>query len=61
VQPFDVSDTARALHEALSIAGRERSDRSERLRARASAHPPAEWLSELLARAQTPGGSVTAS
>ncbi|MGC9960455.1 MAG: trehalose-6-phosphate synthase [Acidimicrobiales bacterium] len=55
IQPFDVSDTARALHDALSIAGRDRSERSSRLRALASAHPPAEWLKELLSHARVPG------
>ncbi|HXY44660.1 MAG TPA: trehalose-6-phosphate synthase [Acidimicrobiales bacterium] len=54
VQPFDVSQTARAIHEALSIEGPARSERALRLRRLAVAHPPAEWLQRLLSKARVP-------
>ncbi len=54
MHPFDISDTAEALHCALSIAGPERDARAGRLRALAAAHPPAEWLGTVLARAKQP-------
>jgi trehalose 6-phosphate synthase len=55
VHPFDVSETSAALHEALSLGGTARAERSARLRALATAHPPAEWLQTLLAHARVPG------
>ena len=44
VNPFDVSATARALHEALLQTEQERRARTDRLAAAATALPPAAWL-----------------
>jgi trehalose 6-phosphate synthase len=48
VNPYDVTGTARALHEALSMAGAERAERTKRLAAAATALPPARWFVEQL-------------
>jgi len=48
VNPYDVSQTAEALHAALSMPGDERRARSTRMAARATALPPAAWLAEQL-------------
>lgn len=61
VQAFDVSETARALHEALALSGTARHDRSGRLRALALAHPPAEWLQSVLSHARAPGAGLGAA
>ncbi|MFG2294063.1 trehalose-6-phosphate synthase [Streptomyces sp. NPDC048603] len=44
VNPYDVSDTAEALHEALSMPAGERAERTKRLAAAATALPPAAWF-----------------
>ncbi|MFD9301644.1 trehalose-6-phosphate synthase [Streptomyces sp. NPDC060048] len=44
VNPFDVTQTAQALHTALSMPSAERADRTKRLAAAATALPPAQWL-----------------
>ncbi|MFF4606882.1 trehalose-6-phosphate synthase [Streptomyces sp. NPDC001339] len=44
VNPYDVSGTAEALHEALSMDAAERAERTERLAAAATALPPAQWF-----------------
>ena len=46
VNPFDISGTADALHEALRMSDDERRGRTARLAERASALPPAKWLAE---------------
>ena len=48
VNPYDVSQTAEALHAALSMPADERRARSARMAARATALPPAAWLAEQL-------------
>lgn len=48
VNPYDVVGTARALHEALSMSGGERAERTKRLAAAATALPPAQWFLEQL-------------
>ena len=48
VNPYDVSQTAEALHAALSMPHAERAERSARMAARATALPPAAWLAEQL-------------
>jgi trehalose 6-phosphate synthase len=48
VNPFDVSETAAALHHALSMPGAERQRRSAALAARAQDRSPARWLAEQL-------------
>ncbi|MFD3661916.1 trehalose-6-phosphate synthase [Streptomyces sp. NPDC058659] len=44
VNPFDVSETAEALHTALSMPAAERAARSERLATAATALPPQQWF-----------------
>jgi trehalose 6-phosphate synthase len=48
VNPYDVSGTARALHEALMMPAAERRSRSARLAAAATALPPRDWLAAQL-------------
>jgi trehalose 6-phosphate synthase len=49
INPFDVSHTAAALHEALVMSPDERAARCTRLAAAAAAHPPRRWLADQLA------------
>jgi trehalose 6-phosphate synthase len=49
VNPFDVSQTADAMHAALSLNDRDRSERNRRLAAAATALPPRAWLDVQLA------------
>ncbi|MFG2574684.1 trehalose-6-phosphate synthase [Streptomyces sp. NPDC048481] len=48
VNPYDVLETARALHEGLTMDPRERAERSARLAAAATALPPARWFLDQL-------------
>ncbi|WP_149181890.1 trehalose-6-phosphate synthase [Streptomyces sp. TRM49041] len=48
VNPFDITGTARALHEALSMPPTERAERTKRLAAAATALPPQRWFVEQL-------------
>jgi trehalose 6-phosphate synthase len=48
VNPYDVTQTAEALHEALSMPAQERRERAGRLVAAATALPPAEWFTAQL-------------
>ncbi|MGW7497815.1 alpha,alpha-trehalose-phosphate synthase (UDP-forming) [Streptomyces luteogriseus] len=48
VNPYDVTGTATALHEALSMGPEERAERAERLSAAATALPPAQWFVDQL-------------
>ncbi|WP_328481194.1 trehalose-6-phosphate synthase [Streptomyces sp. NBC_00377] len=48
VNPYDVLETARALHEGLSMKPEERAERTKRLAAAATALPPAQWFLEQL-------------
>ncbi|MEN3585496.1 trehalose-6-phosphate synthase [Streptomyces sp. ZYX-F-203] len=48
VNPYDVVDTARALHEALGMPAAERAERTGRLAAAATALPPDRWFLEQL-------------
>jgi trehalose 6-phosphate synthase len=48
VNPYDIGGTANALHEALTLPGKERAERSERLAAAATALPPAQWFLDQL-------------
>ncbi len=54
VNPFDVAQTAEALHEALSTPADVRAARSARLAAAATALPPAAWLEAQLAALPAP-------
>ncbi|MEU6295920.1 alpha,alpha-trehalose-phosphate synthase (UDP-forming) [Streptomyces erythrochromogenes] len=49
VNPYDVSQTAQALHAALAMPVAERAERTERLAAAATALPPAQWFKAQLA------------
>jgi trehalose 6-phosphate synthase len=49
VNPFDISGTAAALHEALIMPAEERARRCRSLAAAASAFPPAAWLASQVA------------
>lgn len=49
VNPYDVSGTADALHEALTMPADERRKRADRLVAASTALPPADWFAEQLA------------
>jgi trehalose 6-phosphate synthase len=44
VNPFDVGETAEALHSALSMPADERARRAKGLREVATANPPVEWV-----------------
>lgn len=44
VNPFDVGDTAGALHRALAMPAAERAERAERMRRAAVRQPPAAWF-----------------
>jgi trehalose 6-phosphate synthase len=52
VNPFDIAETADALHEALSMDDGERRLRHERLHAVVAARTPRDWLREQLDAAQ---------
>ncbi len=52
VQPFDVRQTADALHRALAMAPAERAERAAGLRAAARARTAEAWLEELVSRAR---------
>jgi trehalose 6-phosphate synthase len=49
VNPYDISETAAALHEALAMPDAERRRRTQALAATAAASPPARWLGAQLA------------
>jgi trehalose 6-phosphate synthase len=48
INPFDVSQTAEALHQALLMPRDERAESCERLAAAATALPPQRWLADQL-------------
>ncbi|OIJ69811.1 trehalose-6-phosphate synthase [Streptomyces mangrovisoli] len=48
VNPYDVVQTAEALHEALTMPAGERAERVKRLAAAATALPPAQWFLDQL-------------
>jgi trehalose 6-phosphate synthase len=49
VNPYDITETAEALHQALAMSDAERRRRSAALAATAAADPPARWLGGQLA------------
>ena len=55
VNPYDVSGTAKALHEALIMTDSERKRRAASLARAAAAHPPAQWFADQLAALDQPG------
>jgi len=48
VNPYDVTETAEALHAALSMPAAERQERWKRLLSAATALPPADWFRQQL-------------
>ena len=48
VNPYDIVETANALHEALTMSPGERAERTKRLAAAATALPPAQWFLDQL-------------
>ncbi|MFC8435676.1 trehalose-6-phosphate synthase [Streptomyces sp. NPDC057253] len=48
VNPYDVEQTAAALHEALTLPAHDRAERAKRLAAAATALPPAQWFLDQL-------------
>jgi trehalose 6-phosphate synthase len=52
VHPWDIRQSAHALHRALSMAPAERSSRAARLRELAVAHTPHSWLEALVSHAR---------
>ncbi|MFH9070816.1 alpha,alpha-trehalose-phosphate synthase (UDP-forming) [Streptomyces alboflavus] len=54
VNPYDVSATAGALHEALLMPPAERAERTKRLAAAATALPPTQWFLDQLQALTTP-------
>jgi trehalose 6-phosphate synthase len=56
VNPFDVSGTARALHEALIMTYEQRQRRAAALARAASALPPAQWFADQLTALEEPAG-----
>jgi trehalose 6-phosphate synthase len=53
VHPFDILQTAQAMHTALSLTPPERTDRAARLRELVAARTAADWLDDLLAQSRT--------
>jgi trehalose 6-phosphate synthase len=49
INPYDVSETAAALHQALAMPAEERRRRGDAVAATAAARPPARWLGDQLA------------
>lgn len=49
INPYDITETAAALHQALGMAPGERAERATSLRARVAAHTPRQWLDDQLA------------
>ena len=54
VNPYDVTETAEALHRALSMPADERAERTKRLAAAATAVPPRRWFLDQLEALRTP-------
>jgi trehalose 6-phosphate synthase len=59
INPFDVSGTAAALHEALIMSDAERIRRCRSLAAAASAVPPTTWFASQLAALDEPAAPVS--
>jgi len=53
INPYDISETAAALHQALARPDAGRQRRSAALAAAAAAAPPARWLEDQIAALQT--------
>jgi trehalose 6-phosphate synthase len=55
VNPYDVTGTARAMHEALTMTDSERTRRAAALAQAAAALPPKQWFADQLAALGRPG------
>jgi trehalose 6-phosphate synthase len=51
VHPYDVSQTADTLHQALTMGAAERASRAATIRARSEQRTPADWLADLIVQA----------
>ena len=63
VNPYDIRQTADALHAGLSMPGDERAERTQQMVAAATALPPAAWFAEQLSAlrgAPTPAAEIRA-
>ena len=56
INPFDVSATAAALHQGLSMGADERRGRARAVRALAGTRTPGDWLTDQLTAAASAGG-----
>ncbi|GAA1194012.1 trehalose-6-phosphate synthase [Streptomyces hebeiensis] len=56
VNPYDITATASALHEALTMGPDERAERTKRLSAAATALPPQKWFLDQLEQLRAPRG-----
>ncbi|MGI8794699.1 MAG: trehalose-6-phosphate synthase, partial [Acidimicrobiales bacterium] len=54
INPYDVSATAAAIHEALSSDGPKRAERAAGLRIAATSRVPMDWFNDQLAAARRP-------
>jgi trehalose 6-phosphate synthase len=54
VNPYDISATAEALHQALAMSEEQRRERTERLVTAGTALPPQRWLADQLAALDMP-------
>ena len=59
INPFDVSGTAEAMHQALSMSDDERTRRAAALARAGAAMPPTRWLAEQLAALGSAHGQLT--
>lgn len=55
VNPFDITSTAAALRTALTMDPADRQERTKRLSATATAHPPTRWLLDQLTELRPAG------
>lgn len=51
INPFDVADTAQAIHDALEMPAAERTARARKLHELSAARTPSDWLADLLSHA----------
>ncbi|MGS2589480.1 alpha,alpha-trehalose-phosphate synthase (UDP-forming) [Streptomyces hebeiensis] len=56
VNPYDITATASALHEALTMGPDERAERTKRLSGAATALPPQKWFLDQLEQLRAPRG-----
>src|SRR5262249_61581499 len=59
VNPFDITQTAKALHEALSMPDAERKSRAALLAEAGAEHPPQQWFADHVRALDAATGLVT--